>query len=230
MSNQIKHMAMIMDGNTRWAKENSVDIKQGYIRGLKNIKNVINVCLDNKIQYLTLYALSSENIKRTSVKIIFDILIEEYKNIFKEFDLRKNVKIKVIGDRKNLPKSITNIFEKLEKDTLSNNKLNLNIAFNYGTDQELLSIVKNFINNYDKKIQDDSSINDQIKKYMYLHDIPDPDLLIRTGGFQRLSNFLLLKLSYTELFFTQTLWPNLTKKEILKIIESFYSIERKYGL
>ena len=230
MANKIKHIAMIMDGNTRWSKENNVDIKQGYIRGLKNIKNIINLCLESKIKYLTLYALSSENINRASVKLIFDILIEEYKNIFKEFDLRKNVKIRVIGDRNNLPIKITNIFKKLEGDTLSNNKLNLNIAFNYGTDQELLKIVKNIIKNYDVKFQNDESIKKLIRKSMYLHDMPDPDLLIRTGGFQRLSNFLLLKLSYTELFFTKTLWPDLTKKEILEIIKYFYSIERKYGL
>ena len=230
MTNKINHIAMIMDGNTRWSKENNVDIKQGYIRGLKNIKNVINVCLDKDIKYLTLYALSSENIKRSSVKVIFDILIEEYKNIFEEFDLRKNVKIKIIGDRKNLPIKIINIFKKLETDTLSNYKLNLNIAFNYGTDQELLSIVKNFIKNHNTKIQDDNTISKLIREYMYLHEVPDPDLLLRTGGFQRLSNFLLLKLSYTELFFTKTLWPDLSKKELTNIINSFYSIERKYGL
>tara|TARA_Y100001970_G_scaffold226862_1_gene280649 strand:+ start:3231 stop:3902 length:672 start_codon:yes stop_codon:yes gene_type:complete len=223
-------MAMIMDGNTRWSKKNNVDIKQGYTRGLKNIKNVINVCLDKNIKNLTLYALSSENIKRSSVRIIFDVLVEEYKNIFEEFDLRKNVKIKIFGDRKNLPIKIINIFKKLETDTLFNNKLNLNIAFNYGTDQELLSIVKNFIKNSNTKIHDDNTINKLIREYMYLNDTPDPDLLIRTGGFQRLSNFLLLKLSYTELFFTKTLWPDLSKKELLNIINSFYSIERKYGL
>ena len=172
--------------------------------------------------------MSSENTKRPSVSVIFEILTDEYKNFFEDFDVKNDVKIKIIGEKKGLPHNVRNILSNIENQTKENNKLNLNIAFNYGTNKELLSMINNIVDLHkNKKV----IINENLlQEQMYLPNVPDPDLLIRTGGFQRLSNFLLLKLSYTELFFTQTLWPNLTKKEILKIIESFYSIERKYGL
>ena len=217
---------MIMDGNQRWSKKNKLSLKDGYLEGLNKIREIINICIEYNLSYLTIYALSSENIKRASVVSIFDIMIDEYEKLLNEFKANKEVKIKIIGEKNNLPKKIINILNGLEQETMNNNKLHLNIAFNYGTDKELISIFNNIVR--ENKIK---NINEEIiKQNMYLSNIPDPDLLIRTGGHQRLSNFLLLKLSYTELFFTKTLWPDLSKKEIISIFENFMNIERKYGL
>lgn len=215
-----------MDGNQRWSKKNNLSLKDGYLEGLNKIREIIKISIEYNLSYLTIYALSSENIKRASVASIFDIMIDEYEKLLNEFKSNKEVKIKIIGEKNNLPKKIISILNSLEHETINNNKLQLNIAFNYGTDKELISIFNNIVK--ENKIK---NINNKIiKQNMYLSNIPDPDLLIRTGGHQRLSNFLLLKLSYTELFFTKTLWPDLSKKEIVNIFEDFMNIERKYGL
>ena len=219
---------MIMDGNQRWSKLNNMNLKEGYSKGFHNIKNIVKVCIEEDIKHLTLYTLSSENTKRPSVSIIFDILTNEYTHFFEEYNFKNGVKIKIIGEKKDLPYNIRNILSNIENQTKENKKLNLNIAFNYGTNKELLSIINNIIAIHkNKKIIIDDAL---LQEHMYLSNIPDPDLLIRTGGFQRLSNFLLLKLSYTELFFTKTLWPDLNEKELLKIFENYKNIERNYGL
>jgi len=217
-----------MDGNARWAKKKGISKQQGYQKGLNKIKDLIDIFIENKIKYLTIFALSSENIKRIGVHIIFDIMIKNV-DIFLE-DIAKNnkVRIKIIGKKNNLPKKINNIIEKIEKITKKNNSLNLNVALNYGSKNELIDCFNNLINkNKNKGIKIDEKI---IRENLYLTNIPDPDLLIRTGGYQRLSNFLLFQLSYTELFFTNTLWPEITKKEILNFFEQYKIIERKYGL
>ena len=217
-----------MDGNKRWSENNKLNLKEGYLRGIDKIKEITDLCLKNNIEYLTLYALSSENINRKSISTIFEILTSKYQKILKEFDSQKLIKINIIGEKNNLPKNILNILDELEFKTKKNKKLNLNIAFNYGTDKEIISIVKKILSSHN--LNKEKNITKLIKENMYLSNIPDPDLLIRTGGFQRLSNFLLLKLSYTELFFSKTLWPDLSKEEIINIFEKFSKIERKYGL
>jgi|MDTC01.2.fsa_nt_gb undecaprenyl diphosphate synthase len=219
---------MIMDGNKRWANTNGVSLKIGYQKGLDKLKEIVTICLEQKIKHLTVYALSTENIRRTSVSIIFNIIKYANNKIIEEFSFQKEIRIKIIGEKKNLPPTIQKEFLDIEKITKNNKKLNLNIAFNYGTNIEFLEIVKKIVSLYGNK---EKKITDTIlKKHMYLQNVPDPDLLIRTGGFQRLSNFILLNLGYTEIFFTKTLWPDLSKKEILKIFDNYYKIERKYGL
>ena len=218
---------MIMDGNKRWSNVHGVSLKEGYQKGLNKLKDIISVCLEQEIKYLTVYALSTENMKRVSVSTIFDIIMKQSKKIYKEFNFDNNVRITIIGDREKIPQIIKKEFLKIEKITQNNKKLKLNIAFNYGTDAEFLRIVKQIVSSYgnrEKKIT-----YALLKKHMYLYGSPDPDLLIRTGGFQRLSNFILLNLSYTEIFFTKTLWPDLSKIELLKIFNKFNKIERKYG-
>ena len=217
-----------MDGNLRWAKKNNLIAKDGYLKGLNKINEVIDLCINEKIKYLTLYALSTENKKRNSINIIYKIINYNFHNIFDKLTTNKKVRIKVIGERNNLPKNIIKILEGLEDTTKNNKILNLNIAFNYGTNFEILNIVKIIAEKFKKeKIK----INETtIKKNMYLGNMPDPDILIRTGGYKRLSNFLLMNLSYTELFFLKTLWPDLSKKEILKIFSKYKNINRKYGL
>tara|TARA_B100001964_G_scaffold219487_1_gene261611 strand:+ start:929 stop:1582 length:654 start_codon:yes stop_codon:yes gene_type:complete len=217
-----------MDGNKRWANTNGVSLKIGYQKGLDKLKEIVTICLEQKIKHLTVYALSTENIRRTSVSIIFNIIKYANNKIIEEFSFQKEIRIKIIGEKKNLPPTIQKEFLDIEKITKNNKKLNLNIAFNYGTNIEFLEIVKKIVSLYGNK---EKKITDTIlKKHMYLQNVPDPDLLIRTGGFQRLSNFILLNLGYTEIFFTKTLWPDLSKKEILKIFDNYYKIERKYGL
>jgi undecaprenyl diphosphate synthase len=226
--NKINHLAMIMDGNKRWANINRVSLKVGYEKGLNKLKEVTSICLEQKIKNLTVYALSTENIQRTSVSTIFNIIKYSNNKIFKEISFQNEIRIKIIGEKKNIPATIQKEFLNIEKKTKNNKKLNLNIAFNYGTNKEFLTVVKKIVSLYghqEKKITDTF-----IKKHMYLHDVPDPDILIRTGGFQRLSNFILLNLGYTEIFFTKTLWPDLNKKELLNIFNKYYKVERKYGL
>ena len=219
---------MIMDGNKRWSDLHKESLKEGYRQGLNKLREIISVCLEQEIKYLTVYALSAENMKRVSVSTIFDIIIKHSKKIIEEFSFDNNLRVAIIGERKKIPQIIKKEFQKIEKLTQNNKKLKLNIAFNYGTDVELLRIVKQIVSLYGNK--EKKITYALLKKHMYLYDSPDPDLLIRTGGFQRLSNFILLNLSYTEIFFTKTLWPDLSKIELLKIFDKFYTIERKYGL
>ena len=218
---------MMMDGNKRWSQLHGVTLKKGYIEGFNKIEEIIEICITNEIKYLTLYALSSENIKRSSVSLIYEVLFSEYKKLFGNKKFLNLVKVNVLGERNNISKKILKIIHEVENNTKSNNKLTMNIAFNYGADKEMISIIKNLIN---KNIDSNKINNNLIKKEMYLSNAPDPDILIRTGGFQRLSNFLLMNLSYTELFFTKTLWPDLKKKEILSIFDKFNTIKRNYGL
>ena len=217
-----------MDGNKRWSKLNKLDLKDGYIAGFNKIKEIIKISINNNIKYLTVFALSYENTKRPSVSIIYKLLSDEYKAILKKFNNDKHVKINIIGERESLPNDLKNIFNELEIKTKNNSKLILNIAFNYGSNQEIISVIKKIIK-LDR--QEKIEINEKlINREMYLSNIPDPEILIRTGGFKRLSNFLLFKLSYTELFFTETLWPDLGEEEILKIFSKFNTIKRNYGL
>ena len=217
-----------MDGNKRWADLHRASLKEGYLKGLNKLSEIVSFCLEQDIKYLTVYALSVENMKRVSVSIIFDIIKKHKNKIFEEFNHNNNVRINIIGEREKIPLNIKKEFLKIEKKTQNNKKLKLNIAFNYGTDVEILEIVKQIASSYGNRKKEITQA--LLKKHMYLYGSPDPDLLIRTGGFQRLSNFILLNISYTEIFFTKTLWPDLSKIELLKIFDKFYKIERKYGL
>jgi len=221
--NKVNHIALIMDGNQRWALINKKNKLEGYLAGLNNLKFIIDKCIEKKIKYLTVYALSSENIKRTSSKIIFNLIRDKHKEFLKELLKNNIININIIGEKKNISKNILNIFKSLNKK--KNPTINLNIVFNYGSLDEIVYIVNNFIKNKNKKINKNS-----IRSSMYLGKIPDPDILIRTGGYQRLSNFILLNLSYTELFFTNTLWPDFSHNELESILLKFSKVNRNYGL
>jgi undecaprenyl diphosphate synthase len=212
-----------MDGNQRWALINKKNKLEGYLAGLNNLKFIIDKCIEKKIKNLTVYALSSENIKRASSKIIFNLIINKHKEFLKELLKNNIININIIGEKTNIPKDILNIFKSLIKK--KNPTINLNIVFNYGSLDEIVYIVNNFIINKNKKINKNS-----VRSSMYLGNIPDPDILIRTGGYQRLSNFILLNLSYTELFFTNTLWPDFSHNELESILLKFSKVNRNYGL
>ena len=211
-----------MDGNQRWSKKNNKKIEEGYLAGFNNLEKIINYCLKINIKYITVFALSSENLQRNSSYLIFKIIRKIYKKLLKDLN-NKKININIVGEKKNLPEDILKIFNKIQY--FKNDNLQLNIAFNYGTQYEVKNIIESFIKDNSKKIN-----LKMIRQKMYLGDIPDPEILIRTGGFQRLSNFMLLNLSYSDLFFTNTLWPEFSINELEKIINQYSNIKKNYGL
>ncbi len=227
MLNNLKHVALILDGNKRWAKKNNYSRIYGYTKGFENIKNLVNYSLSKKITNLTIFALSSENFNRSSIDIIYNIIYKNFRSTFSDLVNEKGVKIKIFGSRKKLPNKIIKIFENIEKKSLNNNNLNLNIAFNYGFKNEIKNILKK-VN--EKKIIYNFDNEESINNLFDLGLQPDPDILIRTGGYKRLSNFIMYNLTYTELFFSETLWPDFSEKEFNDIVNKYIKIERKYGL
>ena len=227
MLNKLNHIALILDGNKRWAKKNNKSNLIGYTRGFENIKNLVTYSLSKKISNLTIFALSSENFNRSSINLIYDIIYDSFSKTFYDLVKEKDVKIKIFGNKENLPYKISEIFQKIEEVSFNNKNLNLNIAFNYGFKQEIKNILENIIN---KKLKIKFDNEKDINNLFFLGSLPDPDLLIRTGGHKRLSNFIMYNLTYTELFFTETLWPDFSEKEFNYIINEYLKIDRKYGL
>ncbi len=227
MLNNLSHIALILDGNKRWAKKNNYSNLQGYTKGFENIKNLISYSLTRKISNLTIFALSSENFNRSSVNLIYEIIYDNFSKTFDDLVKENDVKIKIFGSKENLPNKILEIFNNIETLSLNNKKLNLNIAFNYGFKNEIKNIFNHILKEKDAYNLDNEK---DINKLFFLGSIPDPDILIRTGGYKRLSNFIMYNLTYTELFFTDTLWPDFSEKEFNSIIDQYCKINRKYGL
>ena len=221
--NPIKHVAIIMDGNGRWGLKNKKSRNLGHKQGLKTVEKIIRSSIKNKVKYLTLYAFSTENWKRPKKEINF--LFNLLENFLGEkiFDLNKqNIKLKIIGIKK-FSSKINNLLNKSEKITKNNKKLQLNLALNYGSKIELISAFK-------KIIKYNNNINEKnINKNLYTSNIPDPDLLIRTGNTRRLSNFLLWQVAYSEIFFEKKLWPDFNEKDFEKILLKFKKIKRNFG-
>ena len=222
-----KHIAIILDGNKRWASKNNISVLEGYKKGLEKIKIITQSNLEKKIPYLTLFTLSSENLLRTSINNIFKIILDHFEEFLYEIIDKNKIKIRVIGRRDNLPKKIINIINRCENLTLNNKSLTLNLVFNYGFKNEISDVIEKTIKS--KQLINPHNLS-EIKNLFYLGDIPDPDILIRTGGHKRLSNFILYNLSYSEIFFIDTLWPDFSILEYNQIISEYYKIERNYGL
>ena len=221
--NHIKHVAIIMDGNGRWGIKHKKSRNLGHKEGLKTVERIIKASVKNKIKYLTLYAFSTENWKRPKKEINFLFNLLENFLLSKISDLNKqNIKLKIIG-KKRFSKKINNLLDKSEKKTFKNKKLQINLALNYGSKSELIQSF-NIIKKKNEKINENN-----ISKYLFTHHIPDPDLLIRTGNTQRLSNFLLWQLAYSEIFFEKKLWPDFNEKDYNKILNNFKKIKRKFG-
>ena len=225
-NHKLEHIAFILDGNKRWAKKNNINLKNAYKKGLENISDLVVNCLDIKLKYLTLFTLSSENIKRQSVNNIFQVIYDDFSFFFEKIIKEQKIKIKIIGSKQNLPTKILKLINHCEHETKNNKSLILNLAFNYGFKNEIHDVLK--------KIKDDTSISisteEDINKLFFLGNIQDPDLLIRTGGEKRLSNFVMYNLTYTEIFFIDTLWPDFKFVELKTIISEYYNIKRTYGL
>jgi undecaprenyl diphosphate synthase len=224
--NNLEHIAFILDGNKRWAKNNNFNLKNAYKKGLENISKLISNCIYIKLKYLTLFTLSSENIQRQSINNIYQVIYDDFAFFFEKIIEEKKVKINIIGSKFNLPNKILKLIDHCEYKTKGNTQLTLNLAFNYGFKNEVHQVLK--------KIQNDPSINidspDVIKKLFLLGNTKDPDLLIRTGGEKRLSNFIMYNLTYTEIFFIDTLWPDFKFEELQSIINKYNTINRTYGL
>jgi len=225
-NNNLEHIAFILDGNKRWGKKNNINLKNAYKKGLENISELISNCIDIKLKYLTLFTLSSENIQRQTVNNIFQVIYDDFSMFFEKIIDEKKVKIKVIGSKINLPVKILKLIDRCENETKKNNQLILNLAFNYGFKNEIQHVLNKIKN--DPLINIDNSKN--IKKLFFLGNTKDPDILIRTGGQKRLSNFIMFNLTYTEIFFIDTLWPDFKFEELKIIINKYKTIYRTYGL
>ena len=221
--NPLKHVAIIMDGNGRWGLKYKNSRNAGHKAGLITVEKIIKETIKNNIKYLTLYAFSTENWKRPKQEInyLFTLLETFLINRLKELH-KQNIKLKVLGV-KNFSKKLNNLLKSAEKKTIKNKKIQLNIALNYGSKDELLNAFKK-IKKKNLKINEKN-----IKKFLYTGDIPDPDLLIRTGNTKRLSNFLLWQTAYSEIFFEKKLWPAFNEKDYNKIISKFKKIKRNFG-
>ena len=221
--NPLKHVAIIMDGNGRWGLKYKNSRNAGHKAGLSTVEKIIKETIKNKIKFLTLYAFSTENWKRPKGEINYLFKLLENFLTDKIEDLNKqDIRLKIIGKKSFSPK-LNKLLDISEKKTLKNNKLQINLALNYGSKSELVNAFKNLVKNNDK-------INEtNLIKYLQTKNIPDPDLLIRTGNTNRLSNFLLWQLAYSEIFFEKKLWPEFNEYDFNKIIKSFKKIKRNFG-
>ena len=221
--NSLNHVAIIMDGNGRWGLKYKKSRNAGHKKGLNTVEKVIKTSIKQKINYLTLYAFSTENWKRpkSEIKYLFNLLENFLINKIDELH-KQNIKLKIIGV-KNFSSNLNKLLTLSENKTKNNSKLQINLALNYGSKFELINAFKK-LKKSKKKISEKN-----LRNYLQTKDIPDPDLLIRTGNTKRLSNFLLWQLAYSEIFFEEKLWPDFSEEDFNKIIKSFRSIKRNYG-
>lgn len=226
-----QHIAIIMDGNRRWAKEKNLDIKLGHKEGAENLKRIAKYANQLGIKYLTVYAFSTENWKRTKEEVgALMLLLQKYVEEFLTDDSLDNIKVNVIGDITKLEKSLQKSIEKIMNKSKENTGLTLNIAFNYGGRAELVRAMQNIGAMIKENKLAIEEINEQvIASHLYTANQPDPDLLIRTSGEQRTSNFLLWQLAYTEFLFVSKYWPDFNKTDLDEAIANFEMRNRKFG-
>ncbi len=219
-----RHVAIIMDGNGRWAKRRGLPRYYGHREGAKAVERTIDYALEFGIEYLTLFAFSIENWRRPKeeVNTIMSLLVE-YINKKVPYLIERDVRLRFMGRRDNLPEMILKTIEEGEKETKSCKRMELIIALNYSGRAEIVDAANKLIKKC-KKITEE-----EFKKFLYLPDIPEPDLLIRTSGEIRISNFMLWQLAYTELHFTETLWPDFNKDDFIKALYDYQSRERRFG-
>ena len=222
--NPLNHVAIIMDGNGRWGLKYKNSRNAGHNAGLKTVEKIIKETIKNKIKFLTLFAFSTENWKRpkNEIKFLFNLLDNFIDNKIGEFK-KNNIRFKIIGDISNFNKKLKKKLIDSEKKTLKNKKLQVNLALNYGSKNELIKAFKELNK---KKIKINRT---NIERNLYTSDIPDPDILIRTGNTNRLSNFLLWQLSYSEIFFVKKMWPDFNGRDYKRIIDKFKKIKRNFG-
>ena len=223
--NKLNHVAIIMDGNGRWGLKKGRSRNYGHLKGLKAVETVIKSSIKQKIPLLTLYTFSTENWKRpkNEINFLFDLIRKSLKKNLQKI-VKQGIKVNIIGKKLGLPKDISNTIRFIKKKTSNNKTINLNLALNYGSKEEIISACKKISTEKNKKINIKN-----FEKKLYTKNMPDPDVLIRTGGTKRLSNFLLWQLAYTEIFFIDKLWPDFNEKDFNKIILKYYKIKRNFG-
>jgi len=219
------HIAIIMDGNGRWGLKKYNDRNKGHYYGLQNINRVIKNCIKLHIKYLTLYTFSTENWNRPKkeIKYLFFLFKFFYQKNFNKIN-KNNIRIKFIGNLKNIPAYLKVIIKKIQEKTKNNNRITVVFAFNYGAKSELIDAFKKIHKNKNNKISEELISNN-----LYTKNMPDPDILVRTGGEKRLSNFLLWQLSYAELFFIEKSWPDFNFLDLKRIVNKFSGIKRRFG-
>ena len=221
--NPLNHVAIIMDGNGRWGLKHKNSRNEGHRAGLNTIEKIIKETINQKIKYLTLYAFSTENWNRPKKEInyLFNLLENFLSKKIEDF-YKQNIKLNIIGV-KNFSKKLNKLLNSSEKKTSKNSTLQINLALNYGSKFEIINAIKKINKSHDKISEKNFS------KYLQTKNIPDPEILIRTGNTKRLSNFLLWQLAYSEIFFEKKLWPDFNEKDYIKIINKFRKIKRNFG-
>ena len=226
-----RHVAFIMDGNGRWAKKRFLPRIAGHKAGVEALKKVIRYSSEVGIKYVTVYAFSTENWRRPEkeVKGILELLVTAMNKEFDEL-IANDVKIKMLGTEKNLPEKVKKAFNEAEEKTKNNKGLQFNIAFNYGSRKEMIHSVKEISKLIKSKTIEIEAIDEMLfERFLYTKDIPDPDLVIRTSGEIRLSNFLLWQISYSELYFTDTYWPDFDEKAYQVALDEYSNRKRRFG-
>lgn len=223
----LKHIAIIMDGNRRWAKTHGLPSMVGHKKGVDALKNITKACEIFKIKYLTLYAFSTENWnrKKEEVDFLMDLLANTLKNELQELH-NNNVKMNFIGDLTRLNQNIQKIISDSKEKTKNNTGVVLTVALNYGARDEIINAVKNIIKDNKKE---NEITEELVSKYLYTKDLPDPDLLIRTSGEKRISNYLLWQIAYSEIYITNTCWPDFNQDSLIEAIEEFAKRQRRWG-
>ena len=221
--NKLNHVAFIMDGNGRWGKKRKKGRNFGHINGVKTVRKIVEASIKFKIPIITFYVFSTENWKRprTEINFLFQLLIKYFNQEIKNV-ISNGIKINIIGKIKNLPFKLKSALKKTIKLTQKNKRITINLAINYGSKDEIITSIK--------KIKNNKNINKKnLEKNLYTKNLPDPDILIRTGGHKRLSNFMLWQLAYTELYFIKKLWPDFKMNDLKKIIYDYRTIKRNFG-
>jgi undecaprenyl diphosphate synthase len=226
-----RHVAIILDGNGRWAKKRMMPRNYGHVQGSKTVEKICEEAYRMGIKYLTVYAFSTENWTRPKDEV--DALMKLLRNYMKDCvrtSNKNNMRVRILGDRSKLSDDIRESIDELEKASEKNTGLNFQVALNYGSRDEIIRGIKQMANDLQaNKISLDNIDEKLLNQYLDTKDIPDPDLLIRTSGEQRVSNFMLWQLAYTEFYFIDTLWPDFTKDDLLKAIQYYSSRSRRFG-
>ena len=223
--NELNHVAIIMDGNGRWGLKKKRSRNYGHAQGLKTVEKVIKISINQKIPFLTLYTFSTENWQRpeNEINFLFNLIRKSLKKNLKRI-INQGIKIKIIGKRKGLPNDIKKTIKIIEKKTEFGKIITVNLALNYGSKEEIINACQLLVRRNKKQINVRS-----FERKLYTKNIPDPEILIRSGGTKRLSNFLLWQLAYTEIFFVDKLWPDFNEKDFNKIVNKFNNIKRNFG-
>ena len=226
-----RHVAVIMDGNGRWAKKNGQRREYGHREGRKAVKRIVESCVELKIKNLTLYAFSTENWNRPKLEIDFlmQLLLLSLKDELKNLN-KNNIKFETIGNLDRLPKKISDYLLKVKKETKDNSAITLTLALSYGSRNEIVNVVREISDKVKNNIISSKKIDESvINDHLYTRHLPDVDLLIRTSGEKRISNFLLWQIAYAELYFTKKMWPDFEKEDLYKAIISYQNRERRFG-